>query len=85
MVFNILLCRGNHHLHFYKIPSLMAITRNNKVYFSNNLPNAIKKSIFTRELLVGETSKNDIWIAKPKLLLLPLKFLIPLRIQLLMV
>lgn len=52
----------------------MAITRSNKVSLFNHLPNATKTSIFIRELL------KDIRLDMPKLLMMSLKLLIPLRI-----
>lgn len=57
------------------------------VFFSYHLSNAtnFKISFFTRELLVGEMWSKDIRLAKSNLLMLPLKNLILLRIQLLMV
>lgn len=84
MVFNNLLCSGIHHLHLYKLLSLKIITRRSKASFFNHLLNAVKNPIFTIELLVGEPSKKDIRLAKLNLLILPLKLLIPLRIQKLM-
>lgn len=78
---------GNHHLHLYKFLSLMVITRCSKVSFSYRLSNedTFKILIFIEELLMGETCNKDIRLAKPNLLMLLLKLLIPLRIHMLMV
>lgn len=81
MIFNILLCRGSHHLHLYNFYSPMAITRSNKVSFSNQLPNAANNPIFLKELLVRETINKNIRLAKPNLLMVPLKLLIPRVMQ----